>query len=93
MANEFLARAIQKLEVYQFDEAKYFYFYVGLQNCLQALKLFEKCEYEATKGIHMAPSFPGTLCCVQMRIFSGVMIECASNLDGIKCFVPIHCLE
>ena len=23
MANEFLARAIQKLEIYQFDEAKY----------------------------------------------------------------------
>ena len=41
----------------------------------------------------MAPSFAGTLCCVQMRIFSGVMIECASNLEGIKCFVPIHCLE
>ena len=56
------------------------------------MKHFEKCEYEATKGIHLAPTFQGVLGCVQMRIFSSVMIECASNLEGIPCFVPIHCL-
>ena len=40
----------------------------------------------------MAPTFLGILGCVQIRIFSSVMIECASNLEGIPCFVPIHCL-
>jgi hypothetical protein len=40
----------------------------------------------------MAPTFQGVLCCVQIRIFSSVMLECASNLEGIPCFVPIHCL-
>ena len=40
----------------------------------------------------MSPSFHGSLTCTQMKIFSKVMIECASELDGISCFVPIHCL-
>ena len=41
----------------------------------------------------MAPTFQGFLSCVQMKIFSSVMIECASNLEGISCFVPLHCLK
>ena len=40
----------------------------------------------------MAPTFQGVLGCVQIRIFCSVMIECASNLEGIPCFIPIHCL-
>ena len=59
----------------------------------QALKLFEKCEYEATKGMHLAPKFEGFLSCVQMRIFSTVMMECASNIENITCFLPIHLLS
>jgi hypothetical protein len=58
----------------------------------EALNNFKEAGYEATKGIHMAPTFQGVLGCVQIRIFSSVMIECASNLEGIPCFVPIHCL-
>lgn len=41
----------------------------------------------------MAPTFKGLLGCVQIMIFSSVMLECASSLDGIYCFVPIHCLS
>ena len=41
----------------------------------------------------MAPKFQGFLGCVQMKVFSSVMIECASNLEGIPCFVPLHCLK
>ena len=59
----------------------------------QALKLFEKCEYEATKGMHLAPKFDGFLSCVQMRIFSTVMMECASNIENSTCFLPIHLLS
>ena len=40
----------------------------------------------------MAPSFKGVLSCTQIKIFSKVMIECASDLEGMLCFVPIHCL-
>ena len=57
------------------------------------MSYFEKAEYEATKGIHMSPTFQGALSCIQIKIFSGVMLECASNLDGIPCFIPIHCLN
>jgi hypothetical protein len=57
------------------------------------MKLFEKCEYEATKGIHLAPKFEGVLSCVQMRIFSSVMVECASKVEGLTCFLPIHLLS
>ena len=59
----------------------------------QALKLFEKCEYEATKGMHLAPKFDGSLSSVQMRIFSTVMMECASNIENSICFLPIHLLS
>ena len=41
----------------------------------------------------MAPTFKGLLGCVQIIIFSSVMFECASSLDGIYCFVPIHFLS
>ena len=40
----------------------------------------------------MSPNFKGFLGCVQIRVFSSVMMECASNLEEIPCFVPIHCL-
>ena len=40
----------------------------------------------------MSPSFDGVLSCVQIRTFSKVMIECASEIDGMLCFMPIHCL-
>ena len=40
----------------------------------------------------MAPTFRGVLGCVQIRVFANVMMECASSLEGIPCFVPIHCL-
>ena len=45
------------------------------------------------KGIHMSPSFEGYLGCIKIKIFSNVMIQCASDLQGIPCFVPIHCLD
>jgi hypothetical protein len=54
---------------------------------------FEKARDEATRGTHMAPTFQGFLGCVQIKIFSSVMLECASHLEGIPCFVPIHCLD
>lgn len=53
---------------------------------------FQKTEHQATKGIHMAPTFQGLLKCVQLKIFSGIMLECASDLETIPCFLPIHCL-
>ena len=58
----------------------------------QALKNFERANVEATKGTHMAPTFKGFLGCVQIKIFSSVMLECASTLEGIQCFSPINCL-
>ena len=45
------------------------------------------------KGIHMSPSFEGYLGCIKIKIFSNVMVQCASDLQGIPCFVPIHCLD
>ena len=93
MANEFLSIALQNLDSYNCEEVciyilsnfKLFQFFKALSN-------FEKAEYEATKGVHMAPTFQGFLRCIQMRVFASVMIECASNLEGIPCFIPIHCL-
>lgn len=41
----------------------------------------------------MSPTFEGLLGCVQIRIFSAVMLECASSLEGIPCFVPPNCLS
>jgi hypothetical protein len=41
----------------------------------------------------LAPKFEGVLACVQMRIFSTVMVECASNVEGVTCFLPIHLLS
>ena len=41
----------------------------------------------------MAPTFQGSLGCVQIRLFSSVMIECASSLNGIPCFLPLNCLS
>jgi hypothetical protein len=41
----------------------------------------------------LAPKFEGVLACIQMRIFSSVMVECASNVEGITCFLPIHLLS
>ena len=45
------------------------------------------------KGSHMSPSFEGFLGCMKIKIFSNVMVQCASDLQGIPCFVPIHCLD
>jgi hypothetical protein len=59
---------------------------------LQALKNLERANYEATKGIHMAPTFKGLLGCIQIKTFSSVMLECASSLNGIPCFSPLNCL-
>ena len=44
------------------------------------------------KGTHMSPTFEGFLGCMKIKIFSNVMIQCASDLQGIPCFIPIHCL-
>ena len=41
----------------------------------------------------MAPTFQGLLGCVKIKIFAGVMLESASNLEGIHCFFPVHCLS
>ena len=57
------------------------------------MNYFKKTEHEATKGIHMSPTFQGVLRCVQIKVFASVMIGCASTLEGIPCFVPIHCLS
>ena len=60
---------------------------------IKAYANFEKAGYEATKGTHMSPSFEGFLGCMKIKIFSNVMIQCASDLQGIPCFVPIHCQD
>jgi hypothetical protein len=59
---------------------------------MQALKDLERANYEATKGIHMAPTFRGLLGCIQIKKNSSVMLECASSLNGIPCFSPLNCL-
>lgn len=59
----------------------------------KAMENFKKAENEARRGSHMAPTFQGVLSCIQIKIFSSVMLECASSLEGIPCFVPIHCLS
>ena len=41
----------------------------------------------------MAPTFKGLLGCIRLRIFSSVMIECASRLEDILCFSPLNCLS
>jgi hypothetical protein len=59
---------------------------------MQAFKNLERANYEATKGIHMAPTFKGLLGCIQIKTFSSVMLECASSINGIPCFSPLNCL-
>lgn len=59
---------------------------------IKAIKNFQKAEYQAQKGMNMAPTFQGLLGCLQIKIFSGVMLECASDLVSIPCFLPIHLL-
>ena len=41
----------------------------------------------------MAPTFKGLLRCIRIRIFSSVMLECASRLEDILCFSPLNCLS
>ena len=41
----------------------------------------------------MAPTFKGMLRCIRIRIFSSVMLECASRLEDILCFSPLNCLS
>ena len=94
MANDFLSIALENLNSYKFKEVRPIFFYYYLNHLYsKALKNFKSAEYEATKGIHMAPTFQGVLGCVQIPIFSSVMLECASTLEGIPCFIPIHCLQ
>lgn len=40
----------------------------------------------------MAPSFQGVLSCCQLKMASSIMLECATELDGVQCFLPLHCL-
>ena len=40
----------------------------------------------------MSPNFDRVLKCLQIEIFSKVLLVCASTIKGEKCFVPIHFL-
>ena len=40
----------------------------------------------------MAPSFVSLISCCQMKMVSATLLEAATELDGIQCFLPIHCL-
>lgn len=62
---------------------------VKLFQSIEDLKYVEK---EATKGIQMAPTFKGVLSCCQLKMASSIMLECATELDGVYCFLPLHCL-
>ena len=41
----------------------------------KAMENFKKAENEARRGSHMAPTFQGVLSCIQIKIFSSVMLE------------------
>ena len=95
MANQFLSIGLQHLNRNVFEEVRSTMKYKKKSILLffKALNYFQKTEHEATKGIHMSPTFQGVLRCVQIKVFASVMIGRASTLDGISCFVPIHCLS
>ena len=40
----------------------------------------------------MAPDFEGKLRCYQLEMISSVLLQCASEIDGVKCFLPVHLL-
>lgn len=40
----------------------------------------------------MAPTFQGVLSCCQLKMASSIMLECAAELEGVYCFLPLHCL-
>ena len=65
---------------------------VILTSFLQSIEDLKFVEKEATKGIQMAPTFQGVLSCCQLKMASSIMLECATELEGVFCFLPLHCL-
>ena len=49
-------------------------------------------DEQATKGIHMAPNFQGILSCCQLKMVSCVLMECATEIENVRCFLPLHML-
>mgnify|MGYP006263517651 CR=1 FL=1 len=47
-------------------------------------------DLEATKGIQMAPTFQGILSCCQLKMISCVLLECATEIENVHCFLPLH---
>ena len=59
---------------------------------LKAMEELKSVRYEATKGMHMAPDFEGKLRCYQLEMISSVLLQCASEIEGVNCFLPVHLL-
>ena len=47
-------------------------------------------DLEATKGMQMAPTFQGILSCCQLKMISCVLLECATEIENVHCFLPLH---
>ena len=57
-----------------------------------AIRELKNVQYESTKGMHMAPDFEGKLRCYQLEMISSVLLESASEIEGVNCFLPVHLL-
>ena len=40
----------------------------------------------------MAPNFQGILGCCQLKMISCVLMECATEIENVHCFLPLHML-
>lgn len=40
----------------------------------------------------MAPDFEGKLRCYQLEMISNILLQCASEIEGVNCFLPVHLL-
>ena len=40
----------------------------------------------------MAPNFQGILSCCQLKMISCVLMECATEIENVHCFLPLHML-
>ena len=58
-----------------------------------ALKDLNNCNMQAVSGVHMSPTFAGVLRCCQLRMISAVMMELEQTVEGVHCFIPIHCMD
>ena len=47
---------------------------------------------QAIKACNLATNFEGILRSWQLRMISSVLLECASQIEGVYCFLPLHIL-